>query len=95
MLHFTNKLKIIKNNLFPVPPVFELIRQESETSWKEMYSVFNMGHRLEIYTSEQYADSMIAEARTFGIDSRLIGRVEKSSQNQLHVLTENGNFSYS
>lgn len=95
VLHFTNKLKIIKNNLFPVPPVFELIRQESETSWKEMYSVFNMGHRLEIYTSEHYADSMIAEARTFGIDSRLIGRVEKSSQNQLHVLTENGNFSYS
>lgn len=80
ILHFVHDLHIVKDNLFPLPPLFRMIQEESKTDWKEMYRVFNMGHRLEIYTNESAAADMIRIAAEFGIDAQIIGRVEASSQ---------------
>ncbi|MDR2027081.1 MAG: phosphoribosylformylglycinamidine cyclo-ligase [Prevotellaceae bacterium] len=94
ILHFIDSLHIIKDNLFPVPPLFELIRHESQTEWKEMYRVFNMGHRMEIYLPERYADDIIAVSESYSIDARIVGRVEKSNSKKLTVKTDNGTFEY-
>ena len=94
ILHFVDKLHIIKDNLFPTPPLFEMIQQESKTEWKEMYKVFNMGHRMEIYIEEKYAKDIIAISDSFNIDAKIIGRVEKANQKQLTIKTTHGSFIY-
>ena len=94
VLHFVEKLHIIKDNLFPTPPLFEMIQSQSGTDWKEMYKVFNMGHRMEFYVPEKMAESLISISKSFGVDARLVGRVEASSSKKLTIKSEYGTFSY-
>jgi phosphoribosylformylglycinamidine cyclo-ligase len=94
ILHFIDKLHIIKDNLFPLPSLFHLIQKESGTDWKEMYKVFNMGHRMEIYISPVYADELIKISQLFNVDAQVIGRVEKSKKKKLTIDVENGKFIY-
>jgi phosphoribosylformylglycinamidine cyclo-ligase len=94
VLHFIDNLHIIKDNLFALPPLFELIQAESNTSWQEMYKVFNMGHRMEIYTDENTAKEIIAIAESFAVEAKIIGRVEKSDTKKLTIQSEFGNFMY-
>ena len=95
ILHFIdNDLHVIKDNLFPLPPVFKLIQDQSQTDWKEMYKVFNMGHRMEIYVSEDIANSIIEISKSFNIDARVIGRVEVSNCKKLTIKSEYGEFNY-
>jgi len=94
VLHFIEELRIVKNNLFPVPPLFEMIQKESGTSWEEMYKVFNMGHRMELYVPEAIAPSLIAIAESFGIEAKIIGVVEYSDKKQVTINGEKGNFDY-
>jgi phosphoribosylformylglycinamidine cyclo-ligase len=94
ILHFIDKLHIIKDNLFPVPPLFDLIKKESGTSWKEMYKVFNMGHRMELYVSKDCSDEIIKISKSFGVDAKIIGRVEDSVQKKLSIISENGSYLY-
>lgn len=94
ILHFINGLHIIKDNLFPIPPVFELIQNESGTGWKEMYRVFNMGHRLEIYCAPEHADELIQISSSYNVEARVIGRVEKSKKKKLTIDSEKGIFVY-
>ena len=94
ILHFIDSLHVIKDNLFNCPPLFELIQNESGTSWKEMYEVFNMGHRMEIYLAEDKAPEAIKVAETFNLDARIVGRVEKSLKNKLTVKSSKGVFEY-
>jgi phosphoribosylformylglycinamidine cyclo-ligase len=94
VLNFIKKAHIIKDNLFPIPPVFELIHRQSETSWKEMYQVFNMGHRFELYVESSKADKIIEISEDFNIDARIVGRVETSDKNQLTIKSEFGEFNY-
>lgn len=94
VLHFVDNLHIIKDNLFPIPPLFRLIQAESGTSWQEMYKVFNMGHRLEVYLSETYAQQVIDVANSFGIEAQVIGRVEAYDGKRVTIQSEVGNFIY-
>ncbi len=94
ILNFIDDLRIVKNNLFPIPPLFELIRNESGTSWHEMYKVFNMGHRMEIYAHEELADEIIAISRSFGVDAKIIGYCEKDTGKKLSVVAPHGTFDY-
>ncbi|MCU0389616.1 MAG: phosphoribosylformylglycinamidine cyclo-ligase [Thermoflexibacter sp.] len=94
ILHFVDNLHIVKDNLFPCPPLFELIQQESGTDWKEMYKVFNMGHRMEIYLPEKYAIDLIQIASDFNVEAQVIGWVEKSSTKKLTIKSEFGEFVY-
>jgi phosphoribosylformylglycinamidine cyclo-ligase len=94
ILHFIDNLKVIKDNLFPVPPLFKLIQQESGTSWSEMYKVFNMGHRMEIYLPENLASRVIEISQSFNIEAQIIGRVEHATSKSLLIQSEYGNFSY-
>ncbi len=94
ILHFVDKLHIIKDNMFDVPPLFEIIKNESGTDWKEMYKVFNMGHRFEIYLSKEYANDVIAISESFGIEAKIIGRCEASDNKKLTIITDNGKFIY-
>lgn len=94
ILHFVDNLHIIKDNLLPVPPLFRLIQEESGTSWQEMYKVFNMGHRLEIYLPEAYAARVIEISESFGIAAQVIGRVEASDDKKLTISSEYGTFYY-
>ncbi len=94
ILHYIDKLHIIKNNLFPIPPLFKLIQEESHTDWKEMYQVFNCGHRLELYVNEKFADELIAIAKSFQVDAQVIGYVEYAEQKQVTIQSEYGNFVY-
>ena len=94
ILHFIQNKHIIKDNLFPTPPLFKLIQELSGTEWKEMYKVFNMGHRMEIYLSPEYAEDIIKIAQSFNIDARIVGRVEDSQENKLTILSEYGKFEY-
>lgn len=94
VLHFVENLHVIKDQLFPLPPLFKMIQQESSTEWREMYRVFNMGHRLEIYTNREAARSMIEIAAELGIEARVIGRVESAASRQLTIQSEFGNFRY-
>lgn len=94
ILHFVDHLRVVKNNLFPVPPLFRLIRQESKTDWKEMYKVFNMGHRMEIYLSEKQADKVIEISRSFDIDAQIVGYVETAEQKELIIESPFGTFCY-
>lgn len=94
ILHFIDRMHVIKDNLFAVPPLFKLIQHESKADWKEMYSVFNMGHRMEIYTRPGYADSIISICEKFKLDAQVIGRVEKSHVKKLTIRSEFGTFEY-
>jgi phosphoribosylformylglycinamidine cyclo-ligase len=94
VLHFIEGLHIVKDNLFPIPPLFKLIQEESQTSWQEMYKVFNMGHRMELYVSADIADDLIAISKSFGIDAQIIGRVEAADKKQVTVTSEFGEFVY-
>lgn len=94
VLHFVENLHIVKNNLFPIPPLFRLIQAESGTSWQEMYKVFNMGHRLEIYLSQEHAQRVIDVSHSFGIDAQIIGRVESYETKRVTIQSEVGTFLY-
>ncbi|TAH40625.1 MAG: phosphoribosylformylglycinamidine cyclo-ligase [Bacteroidetes bacterium] len=94
VLHFTQKLHVIKDKLLPIPPLFELIQKESGTDWKEMYKVFNMGHRMEIYCDSSDAQNIIEISKSFNIDAQIIGRCESSDKNELTIASEKGNFHY-
>ncbi|MBQ9237591.1 MAG: phosphoribosylformylglycinamidine cyclo-ligase [Prevotella sp.] len=94
VLHFVNdNCKVIKDNMFPVPPLFKLIHDQSGTDWKEMYKVFNMGHRMEIYVSPENADKVIALSKSFNIDAQIIGRIEEGKKS-LTIKSEYGTFEY-
>jgi phosphoribosylformylglycinamidine cyclo-ligase len=94
ILHFIDQLHIIKDNLLPIPPLFRLIQAESQTDWREMYKVFNMGHRMEIYLEEKYASQVISISQSFGIEAQIIGRVEASESKKLSIRSEKGVFEY-
>jgi phosphoribosylformylglycinamidine cyclo-ligase len=94
ILHYIDKLHVVKDNLLPIPPLFEMIKKESNTNYKEMYQVFNMGHRLEIYTSKKYADQILAIASSFSIDAQIIGYVEASDKKKLSISKDNETFVY-
>lgn len=94
ILHFIDNLKVVKNNLFPTPPLFRLIQEQSGTDWKEMYKVFNMGHRMEIYLPEEYAGEIIRISESFNIDAKIVGYVTKSDRKELLIETEHGKFEY-
>lgn len=95
VLHFLNDgLKVVKDNLFPIPPLFEMIQQQSKTEWQEMYKVFNMGHRMEVYTDEKTAEDVIAISKSFNIDAQIIGRVEQNDKKQVLVKSPYGEFLY-
>ncbi len=94
ILHFVDRLHVIKDNLFPVPPLFELIQQESGTDWKEMYQVFNMGHRMELYVPEEIANQIIKISESFGVDAQIIGRVEAANKKALTISSDKGTFNY-
>ena len=95
VLKFLDQKHVIKDNLFTIPPVFKLIHDQSDTPWKEMYQVFNMGHRFELYTDPSLTDAIINHAKSFGVDARIIGRVEPSKKNELTINSEFGDFYYS
>lgn len=94
ILHFINNLHVIKDNLFPVPPLFKLIQEQSNTNWKEMYQVFNCGHRMELYVSPSIAEDLISISKSFDVDAQIIGRVEDAAGKQLTIISEFGEFKY-
>jgi len=94
VLHFVKNLRIVKNNLFKTPPLFKMIQQQSNSTWHEMYKVFNMGNLLEFYTDEKTAEGLIAIANKHNIDAQIIGQVEASEKNELKITTEHGEFNY-
>lgn len=94
VLHFVENVHVIKDNMFDVPPLFKLIQSESQTDWKEMYKVFNMGHRMEIYIPEEFAKDIIAISESFGVDAQIVGRVENAASKKLTIKSEFGEFNY-
>jgi len=94
ILHFIDELHVIKDNLFDTPPLFKLIQEQSGTDWKEMYQVFNMGHRMELYVPEAIANTLISISQSFGVDAQVVGRVEASPKKQLTILSSYGEFGY-
>lgn len=94
VMHFVNNKHVIKDNLFPIPPLFDLIQKESGTPWSEMFKVFNMGHRMEIYVTPEHAQEVIDISRSFNINARIVGRVEDAQSNRLTITTEAGTFEY-
>jgi phosphoribosylformylglycinamidine cyclo-ligase len=94
ILHFFDKMHIIKDNLFPLPPLFRMIQEQSGTSWEEMYKVFNMGHRFEIYTEPKNASAIIDIARQFDLEARIVGHCETSQEKKLTISSEFGTFEY-
>jgi len=94
ILHFIEQLHVVKDQLFPIPPLFQLIQKESQTSWEEMFRVFNMGHRMELYIPETIADQIVDITKEFGLESRIIGRCEEATEKKLTIHSEAGNFTY-
>lgn len=94
VLHFIDDVHVIKDNLFPVPPLFELIQKESDTDWQEMYKVFNMGHRMELYVPQDIADDIMAISTSFGIPAQIVGRVQRSEKKQVTIVSPYGTFTY-
>jgi phosphoribosylformylglycinamidine cyclo-ligase len=94
ILHFVDELHIVKDNLFAVPPLFKLIQEQSGTDWKEMYQVFNCGHRLELYVKPEVAEDLIAISKSFNVDAQIVGSVEESTVKKLTITSEYGNFTY-
>lgn len=94
ILHFVENLHIIKDNMFQIPPLFKLIQEQSKTDWKEMYQVFNCGHRMELYVKPEVAEDIIAISKSFNVDAKIIGRVEVSDSKKLTITSEYGTFEY-
>ncbi|AXG75086.1 phosphoribosylformylglycinamidine cyclo-ligase [Flavobacterium arcticum] len=94
VLHFVDNVHVIKDNLFPVPPLFKLIQEQSNTDWKEMYQVFNCGHRMELYVPENIAQDIIAISKSFNVDAKIVGRLEASESKQLTIKSDYGTFTY-
>tara|TARA_B100000780_G_scaffold222906_1_gene162002 strand:+ start:2512 stop:3660 length:1149 start_codon:yes stop_codon:yes gene_type:complete len=94
VLHFVDDVHVIKDNMFDTPPLFKLIQEQSGTDWKEMYKVFNMGHRMEIYLKEEHAQDIINISKSFGVDAKIIGRVEKYQGKKLTIKSQYGEFIY-
>ncbi|MDM1530887.1 AIR synthase related protein [Myroides odoratimimus] len=94
ILHFVDKLHIIKDNMFPVPPLFKLIQEQSNTDWREMYQVFNSGHRMELYVRPEVAADIIAISESFNVKAQIVGRVEASEEKKLTITSEYGTFKY-
>lgn len=94
ILHFIDHLHIIKDNMFNVPPLFKLIQEQSQTDWKEMYQVFNCGHRMELYVKPEIAEDLIAISKSFNVDAKIIGKVEAATKKALTLKSEYGTFSY-
>jgi len=95
ILHFLKEGHVIKDNLFPVPPLFKMIQEESGTAWKEMYEVFNMGHRMELYVAPELAEEIITISESFGVPAQVVGRVEAGAGKELTISSEFGTFEYS
>jgi len=94
VLHFVDNLHIVKDNLFPLPPLFRMIHDQSGTDWKEMYQVFNMGHRFEIYTNEKNADRIIDISSDFKLEAKIIGHCEVSDKKKLTIVSDYGKLEY-
>jgi len=94
ILHFIDELHVVKDNLFEVPPLFKMIREQSNTNWKEMFQVFNCGHRMELYVPGEIADDLIGISKSFGVDAQVVGRVEASGEKKLTIKSEFGTFEY-
>jgi phosphoribosylformylglycinamidine cyclo-ligase len=95
VLHFINdNIHVIKDNLFPVPPLFQMIQEQSGTDWKEMYKVFNMGHRMELYVPQEVAEAIMAISKTYNIDAQIVGRVESSGEKKVTIISDKGTFEY-
>jgi phosphoribosylformylglycinamidine cyclo-ligase len=94
VLHFVKNVHVIKDHLFPIPPLFKLIQEQSKTDWKEMYQVFNCGHRMELYVPEHLAQDIIAISESFGVEAQIVGRVEASDSKKLTIKSEFGEFQY-
>ena len=94
VLHFVDNVHVIKDNLFPIPPLFKTIQQESGTDWKEMYKVFNMGHRMELYVPEEIGADLIEISKSFNVDAQIVGRVEANDTKKLTISSEHGTFTY-
>ena len=94
ILHFIGELHVVKDNLFDLPPLFQMIQEQSATDWKEMYQVFNMGHRMELYVPEAVASTLISISESFGVAAQIVGRVEVSTKKQLTILSPYGEFKY-
>lgn len=94
VLHFVDAVHVVKDNLFPTPPLFLTIQESSGTDWEEMYKVFNMGHRLEVYTSQEAAEALIEISKSFGVEAQIIGRVEASESAKVTIRSEHGEFEY-
>ena len=94
VLHFVENVHIIKDNLFELPPLFKTIQEESKTEWKEMYKVFNMGHRMEVYVAPELADTIIEISKSFNVDAKIVGRVEEYDGKKLTIQSEFGEFVY-
>ena len=93
-MHFVENKRVTKNNLFSIPPLFRIIQEQSSTDWSEMYKVFNMGHRMEIYIAPEHAEEVIAISKSFGIDAQVVGFVEEAEKNELIIESEKGRFTY-
>jgi len=94
ILHFIENLHIVKDNMFAIPPLFKLIQEQSKTDWKEMYQVFNCGHRMELYVNPSVAEDLIQISKSFNVDAKIIGRVESSETKKLTIKSEFGTFQY-
>ena len=94
IMHFVEKMRVVKNNLFPVPPLFNIIQEQSGTDWHEMYKVFNMGHRMEIYVDSSNAQKVIEISHSFGIDAQIVGYTEAADRNELIIESDKGRFEY-
>jgi phosphoribosylformylglycinamidine cyclo-ligase len=87
-------MRVVKDNLFPVPPLFKTIQQQSESDWAEMYKVFNMGHRFEVYLPKEYAEEVISISKSFGVDAQIVGKVEEGEGKTVVIQSEFGTFEY-
>tara|TARA_B110000261_G_scaffold119034_1_gene132771 strand:+ start:89 stop:1267 length:1179 start_codon:yes stop_codon:yes gene_type:complete len=94
ILHFVDNVHVIKDNMFDIPPLFKLIQEQSNTDWKEMYQVFNCGHRMELYVAPEIAENLIAISKSYLVDAKIIGRVEESASKKLTIKSEYGTFEY-
>ncbi len=94
VMHFVKGKRVVKDNMFPIPPLFRAIREQSGTEWKEMYKVFNMGHRMELYVAPEDAERVIEISCSFGVDAQVVGHVEDAETNSLTIVTEHGTFDY-
>jgi phosphoribosylformylglycinamidine cyclo-ligase len=94
ILHFVDELHIVKDNMFPIPPLFKLIQEQSKTDWKEMYQVFNCGHRMEIYVSPEVANDIIAISKSYNVNAQIVGKVEASETKKLTITSKFGTFEY-